>query len=355
VFSRAVVTASNDDPATVEVQLEEEGPLSLAYDLRFSEEERTTTLVDAEAGNLAGIGLALGGRYRIGRDLNEVRLSLHLPSLGRGGDTTASAFYLAEDFRLLREGGSFGTLQETEVQRGFQLQQTIHSSGRWTILGGFSFKNISSKARVLDHDLSGLQASLLRETRDNPLDAHRGAFLSLALEGGGGWTGSDFDYFRVFVQGFGARALGRDLTWAQGVRLGLARGLQDQLEQQVSVFGRSTELFRAGGPNSLRGFALDSVGPRGPRAGSRGGEALIVINQELRYRHPWGLGGAVFYDVGNVYARLQDVDFELRHSLGFGLRYESPIGLLRLDLGFPLNRRATDRPWQWFVSLGQAF
>ena len=339
VFSRAVVTADTSvEPAPVSIQLEEEGPLSVAYDVRFSQEERTTTLVDLEAGNLAGLGLALGGRYRIGRDLNEVRLSLHLQSLGRGGDTTASAFYKDEDFKLVREGGSFGVLDETEIQSGFQLQQTIHASGRWNVLGGFSFKNIRSKARTLDHDLSGLQASVLRESRDNPLDARRGAFLSLSAEGGGSWTLSDFEYFRVFFQGFGARELGHGLTWAQGLRLGLARGLEEQRDQQVSVFGRSTELFRAGGPTSLRGYALDSVGPPGPVRGvSRGGEALLVINQELRYPAPLGRGSR------RVLRRGQ----RLRAGRGHRLRASalarcraalaSPIGMLRLDVGFPLN------------------
>jgi translocation and assembly module TamA len=88
---------------------------------------------------------------------------------------------------------------------------------------------------------------------------------------------------------------------------------------------------------------------------SRGGEALLVLNQELRYLHPWGIGAAVFYDVGNVFARVQDIDLTLRHSVGAGLRYESPIGMLRLDVGFPLNPRPGDRAYQWFFALGQAF
>jgi outer membrane protein assembly complex protein YaeT len=356
VFSRAVVTAGHEEPATVNIELEENGPYNVSYDVRFSQEEHTTALVDAEAGNVAGLGLALGGRYRVGQNLNEVRLSLHLPSLGRGGDTTASGFYQAEDFKLVRENESFGVLDETEIQSGFQLQQAIHAGRRWTVLGGFSFKNIRSRARTLDHDVSGLQASLVRESRDNPLDARKGAFLSLSVQGGGKWTLSDFEYFRVFAQGFGARPISRDLTWAQGIRLGLARGLEAQRDQQVAVFGRSTELFQAGGPTSLRGYALDSVGPPGPAHGvSRGGEALLVLNEELRYLHPWGIGAAVFYDVGNVFARVQDIDFTLRHSIGAGLRYQSPIGMLRVDVGFPLNPRPTDRPVQWFFALGQAF
>jgi translocation and assembly module TamA len=81
----------------------------------------------------------------------------------------------------------------------------------------------------------------------------------------------------------------------------------------------------------------------------------VVVNQELRYLHPWGIGAAVFYDVGNVFARVEDIDFTLRHSIGAGLRYQSPIGMLRLDVGFPLNRRPTDRAFQWFFALGQAF
>jgi outer membrane protein assembly factor BamA len=355
VFSRVVVTASDEDPAVVDVRVEEQGPFSLAYDVRFSAEERATTLVDVEAGNLGGIGLAVGGRYRVGRDLRETRASVHLPSLGRGGDTTASVFQLSEDFRIVREGATGPVLEDTSVQKGLQLQQTIHSAGRWTVLGGFTFKNVSSQLTGLSHDLSGLQASVVRESRDNPLDARTGSFLSLSLEGGGGWTASDFDYFRLFAQGFGARALGRAFTWAQGYRLGLARGLEAQRDQQLSVFARSTELFHAGGPTSLRGYALDSVGPTGPHGFNPGGEALVVINQEIRYRHPWGVGGAVFYDVGNVFARVQDIGLDLRHSLGIGLRYDSPLGLLRLDIGFPLNPRPQDRRFQWFFALGQAF
>jgi outer membrane protein assembly factor BamA len=356
VFSRVVVTASDDEPAVVTIQVEEEGPLTAAYDVRFSQEERTTGLIDAEAGNLGGIGLSLGARYRVGRDIRESRASLHLPSLGALGDTTASAFYTAEDFILIREGGLGPALPDTEEQRGFQLQQTIHSSRRINVLAGFIYKTISSRERDFHHNISGLQASVLREGRDNPLDARNGSFVSISLEGGGKLTGSDFDYARFFVQGFGARPIGRSLTWAQGYRLGLASGLRQQRDEQVAVFGRSTELFHAGGPTSLRGFALDSVGPEGPVPGvSPGGEVLLVMNQELRYRHPWGIGAAVFYDVGNVFARVNDIDFTLRHSVGVGLRYESPIGLLRLDIGFPLNPRPQDRSFQWFFSFGQAF
>ncbi|HEX6737456.1 MAG TPA: BamA/TamA family outer membrane protein, partial [Vicinamibacteria bacterium] len=85
------------------------------------------------------------------------------------------------------------------------------------------------------------------------------------------------------------------------------------------------------------------------------GEALLVLNQELRYRHPLGVGVAVFWDAGNVFEHVEDFGPKLRHAVGAGLRYESPVGLLRFDLGVPLNRRRGDSSFQWFISLGQAF
>ena len=70
---------------------------------------------------------------------------------------------------------------------------------------------------------------------------------------------------------------------------------------------------------------------------------------------PGGAGAAVFYDAGNVFVLPSDLSLDLRHSLGTGLRWDSPIGLLRLDLGFPLARREGEKAYRLFFSLGQAF
>jgi len=128
IFSRAVVTATEDEPATIQVQVEEKGPFTVAYDLRFSSQERATTLVDAEAGNIGGVGLAIGGRYRIGRYLQEQRGSLHFPSVGRAGDFTASVFRQQDNYVLGPNGLQPGAPGPpfTETQQGFDLQQTVH-------------------------------------------------------------------------------------------------------------------------------------------------------------------------------------------------------------------------------------
>ena len=160
--------------------------------------------------------------------------------------------------------------------------------------------------------------------------------------------GSDLTFIKGFAQSFISRSFGTSLTWSQGYRLGLATGFNGQNLVR-------SERFTAGGANSLRGFETDSVGPRDVFGDPTGGQAVVILNQELRLHHKSGLGAAFFYDGGNVFASVRDMSFDLRHVLGGGIRYASPVGLLRLDLGFPLFPEADEKSYQLFFSFGQAF
>lgn len=347
LFSRVAVSASPGNPATVTVAVVEGDRLIAGYLLGYSQEDRGTAQLDAEARNLLGAGLSAGGRFRFGKDVGEVSGFLKLPSLGRAGNLTASAFRVDED---LHAGGDT-RVRNNRVLAGFQLQQTLRLGDRWDLLSEYRFKRsiLTSPffTEPFTDDVASLDASLIRDTRDSVLDARRGRFLSLSLEYSPAFLGSDFTFVKGFAQAFTARSMGRALTWAQSYRLGLAYGFGGQ--RLVSF-----ERFRAGGANSLRGFATDAVGPRS-RGQPAGGEAAVVLNQELRYHHHSGLGAAVFFDAGNVFRSAGEITLELRHSLGAGLRYASPVGLLRLDVGFPLGREPGEPSHRVFVSLGQAF
>jgi outer membrane translocation and assembly module TamA len=189
----------------------------------------------------------------------------------------------------------------------------------------------------------------LRNTRDDVLDPRRGRFLGLNLELSPRVVGSDAPFVKGYAQADVARSFADDsFTWAQSYRLGLAWGFEGE---PVIPFER----FYAGGAGSLRGFGTNEVGPRSPLGDPTGGEAVLILNEELRYRHRSGLGAVVFYDLGNVFARVRDVSFDLRHTLGGGLRWASPVGLLRIDVGLPLDREDGEKPWRLFFGLGQAF
>src|SRR6185436_20863257 len=108
------------------------------------------------------------------------------------------------------------------------------------------------------------------------------------------------------------------LVWAQSYRLGLATDLPGRIV---------TERFFAGGSYTIRGLEKDQAGPKLPDGTPVGGEALFVLNQELRFPIWEWFGGAVFYDAGNVYSSVGNFDpLDLRHAIGVGLRLNSPFG-----------------------------
>jgi outer membrane protein assembly factor BamA len=361
VFSRVTASVSDDDPATVTVTVEEGPRLTAHYEVSYQEKEGIDEVVrgkgrvdvDADVHNLFGRGLRLGARFGQGVDLQDVSVDTNLPALWRQ-DLTLSLSSQVD--RLALNPLDPQSSKNTRRQRGVQLRGQTDLAPRWTLQYGYRFRHNELEGELLDvrFDVGGLDAAVLNDTRDNVLDPRRGRFLSLAVEYAPTWGGLDF----TFVKGLGkaalAHPLGGGLTWAHSYQLGLAHGFRGQR----LIF---TERFNAGGGNSVRGFGKDRLGPLSPPLpdGTRqplGGQSVIVINQELRYHHQRsGLGGVVFYDAGNVFALRPSLD--LRHALGFGLCWESPVGPLRLDLGFPLRPRADrdEKSPQLHFSIGQAF
>jgi outer membrane translocation and assembly module TamA len=116
----------------------------------------------------------------------------------------------------------------------------------------------------------------------------------------------------------------------------------------------------------VRGFALDQLGSASvldQNGVSNGGNGLVVFNAELRMPI-WkkkSLGGVVFVDTGNVFATIADIDLkQLRTAVGFGARWKSPIGPLRLDFAWKLNpimfgNGTRESGFAWYVTIGQAF
>jgi outer membrane protein insertion porin family len=108
----------------------------------------------------------------------------------------------------------------------------------------------------------------------------------------------------------------------------------------------------------VRGFALDSLGrPDTIKDGFPiGGNGETIFNAELRSPVRKGLQGVGFVDTGNVFAHAVDIDLlALRTAIGFGLRYKSPVGPIRFDMGFKVRPETGERRSAWFITFGQAF
>jgi len=222
--------------------------------------------------------------------------------------------------------------------------------------------------------LSGFSGGMSRDTRDDVLDPERGTFVSaegtIAARALGGQVG----FLKSYAQGLWFRRLParKRIVFASRIALGLADGFPREVTstdlegQPVTVTVEdlpASERFFAGGDTTIRGFALDTVGAPNtisPSGFPRGGNGLLLVNGELRVP-VWGdVGAAMFIDGGNVFDRVTEMDLsELRGSVGFGVRYKSPIGPIRFDIGFKLDRHEIGGTLEgrraFHFSIGQAF
>jgi outer membrane protein assembly factor BamA len=215
--------------------------------------------------------------------------------------------------------------------------------------------------------LSTLSASYARDTRDFVLDAHKGIYQSFQLDFNPSWLGSNASFARFLGQVAHYKNIGAGIIWANSVRLGL--------EHQIgNSFVPLSEEFFTGGASTLRGFPLNGAGPqRTVKACSNpadpstctliqaptGGNQLLLLNSELRMPLPFkkGLGVVAFYDGGNAFERVGFQSFFDKYSntVGGGLRYSTPVGPIRIDIGHNLSPIPGIKATQIFVTLGQAF
>jgi outer membrane protein assembly factor BamA len=223
---------------------------------------------------------------------------------------------------------------------------------------------------VLDQDrrvrLSTVSGTLIRDTRDKPLDAHRGVFSTLDL----GITPTAFGSSANFAKLFGQYAFYKpvhSMVFANSLRLGLAVPF-------AGSFVPTSQLFFSGGGTTLRSFPIDEAGPQRlvpfcdvlqNQTGCVnvtvpvGGRQLFILNSELRFplHINKSLGGVVFYDGGNVYSAINIRNFvdNYTNTVGIGLRYATPIGPVRIDIGRNLNPVPGINPTQYYITIGQAF
>jgi outer membrane protein insertion porin family len=301
-------------------------------------------------------------------------------------DQRVAGYYIDPNFRWSKWGATTSILAErdeenpvysSQVENGsVQLQRFLDQKKHDVFFLRYSFSQtdltrILIPQLVLPQDqhvrLSTIAANVTRDTRDNPLDAHKGVLESIELDFNDTKLGSSVNFAKLNAQAAYYRPTFHNIVWANSIRIGLA---QPYSNSRVPL----SEAFFTGGGNSLRGFPLDGAGPQRSvqvcSSGSStdcsyiqvpsGGNELLLLNSEARIPLSGikdGLGLAVFYDGGNVFPTIGFHDFTslYTNNVGLGLRYATPVGPVRIDLGHNLNPVAGVKSTQYFVSIGQAF
>ncbi|MBN1566934.1 MAG: translocation/assembly module TamB domain-containing protein [Acidobacteria bacterium] len=363
------LSAKNADTKTkdvrIQVRVREIRPYRLQYGLFYDTDRGMGGILEAENRNFLGQASDLGLKLRYDTNLKEGRLFFYQPFVTKIHlKTDVSAFFQRETrkaFEANRIG--FSLFQEKTLPKSYRMDYGYrYDHVRWE---GLPPDPTIFQASV---PVARLVGTLTRDTRDSILDATRGEFSSHSLEFGPSWLGSEIGFTRYYGQYFRYVPLDKflmkptkekqkqtapaRLVYAGALRLGL-----------TSAFNRkeviSPERFFAGGGTTLRGFDQDMLGPlQTLEDGTKrplGGEALLLFNNEIRFPIFGILHGVAFLDVGNVYPRISDFNFNIRKSAGAGLRIKVKYIPLRFDYGFKLDRKPGESRGAFFFSIGQAF
>jgi outer membrane protein insertion porin family len=303
--------------------------------------------------------------------------------------TTAGVLFTGIVEQAIRSSFNFAR-QEARAEAGLQLSPRYSLSGRYAFQRTqlFDERFTTTDATIIDRlfpqiRLSMFSGSFIRDSRDDLADTSRGTLLTVTSDLAARVVGSEVGFVKTYVETFAFHRLptARRAILAFGFRVGAANGFPTEVTLTDSsgqpVLGPDglplvtvtdalpiSQRFFAGGDTTVRGFALDRLGDEStisPSGFPTGGNGVIILNGEMRVNVTGPLQAVGFVDAGNVVARVSDLNLgNVRPTAGLGVRFRSPVGPIRLDLGFKLDRRELapgrlERRSIWHVSLGQAF
>lgn len=255
-----------------------------------------------------------------------------------------------------RTAASSVSLTYTNEFQSYQVSQLALDTPSFApILISLGLDPLNGTARGL---LSSADFDYHRSTTDNSLNARRGYTIDGHLEQAGKLLKGDYDFVETIVEGRFYLALGQRAVVAvkaRGGSIGTPRG--DNLK--VPFYRR----YWLGGATSLRGWGRFEVAPL-HKGLPIGGHTMVESSAELR-APVWGnLSAVLFADAGNVWNNAWDFNLsDLRYDVGPGLRYLTPIGPIRVDVGYQLKQipgllvrgKPEARRYRFHFSIGQAF
>ena len=378
-----LTTKKTDEPDAVDLLVDiREGPTgSFSIGAGYSSGDKFLFNTSVGEKNLFGLGQSLSASFDIGSTRQDFVLSFTEPYLY---DTPLSlgfdAFNTRRDY-LDSGGNTTFTSQDSgfSTRTSYPLRRLGLPFWRTAVTDPFSERSEWSYAPIIqytrvgmNYDLSrnkiygldpsapieiqqekgsswtsALTPNLMYDSRDHFFNPTEGTFSNLSMKIAG--LGGDNRFLKNDLRVRWYHPLLRDPNWGGTYALGVggtlgygigfvkrADGLKD-----LPLFER----YFPGGMNSVRGFKDRSLGPQ-EGGDVVGGDKQAIVNLELLFPiyEQYGLRGVTFFDMGQAFGQSESISFgAFRRSVGFGGRWLSPFGPIRVELGFPLNKKPGDQ------------
>lgn len=335
----------NGDFVPMEISVVEGKQRSVGFGLNYTTSLGPGLTAEWEDRNILGEGQKLGFRSNIWQKLQQANVSYVIPDFGRQNQNLIWMI----DYERERT--------KSFVENSLSLSGTIERklNDNLRISYGGMYKRLRSQHSDFNgvFDLIKIPLQLRWSNADSILEPTKGGTIQLKMVPSLQIFHPQFAYSINTFTGHYYHSLTEDKRHVLAMKF-----------MAGTIFGASRneipppERFYAGSEATLRGYRYLTVSPLGIHHKPLGGRSILVYSVELRNRIGKDFGLVFFYDIGNVYKRaLPNVSKEgFRQSAGLGIRYYTPIGPLRLDVAFPLNkRRHIDNSLEVYFSIGQSF
>jgi outer membrane protein insertion porin family len=349
------------DPfADVEVTLRERKPWHLDFGLGYSNADGARGFIELGHDNVFGTGASVSIRQRLSAGGESTIWAERTDVLGRMPFVLGTPWWVDADI-----------FQESSAQLGYDLAQYgiwvgahrdffpesirgLRGDVRYR-LESVRYSNVDPTLAISDvtpgrQFISSVTPVLTLDRRDEPLDPTRGSLHQISVEAGTRFLGSDVEFVKGRLETRWFFNWPPPTVIAVAGRLGLA-----------APYGGTPALaiqdrFFAGGAATVRGFREDRLGPLDARGNPTGGNATAILNLEWRFPIWRWFGGALFVDSGTVTPEISGLNVDaLRTGAGGGLRIKTPVGPIRLDVGYALQPIPGESRTHFYLTLGNPF
>ncbi len=337
----------------VTIQIVEGKPGSVDMGIGFAEVDGIRGLLDVSYRDMFRRGHRAGIRLRAGQLRRSGTISYTLPWVGPYRANLRMRLLMEREDLVSYDRET--TAAEVGIRRALSRNVVLNVTYR---LERNRFPRLPPDITPIDErqriNVGSILTSLIRDTRDNPFAPRRGTILGASYEQGARALASQVQFGKAIAQVAGFHAVRRSVVVAAKVQGGRAQRLFKSPDVPIS------ERFFVGGQTTIRGYSLDSVGVPGETLTSTGapdgGDVMLLGNFEVRMGGREGLGLVLFVDAGNVWNQVSTIGVsDFRVGAGPGLHYGTPIGPIRLDLGYKVDRRKNEEPYRVHFTIGHTF
>lgn len=354
LFSSMLITQGTSDPTTgalpMEIQVTEAKQRSVAGGVSYTTARGIGGVAEWEHRNVRGMGERVNVHATVWKDTQDGRVSYILPDFKKRHQ---DLIFLAEAEHEITEGYTESSLSASAIidnKISNRLKVSYGAMYKWTSIHDTDNDGI--------FNLFKIPLQVRWTTANSLLDPTSGYSLNLKTAPTLQFKFPHFFYCPTTLTGTFYKPLTDDHRFVLAGKL-IAGTIFGSSRHEIPP----SERFYAGSENTLRGYKYLTVSPLNHKNKPRGGRSLLVLSLEARIRLTERFGIVGFYEIGNVYKQsIPDLYHEQLQSAGVGLRYHTPIGPIRFDLAFPLNRRNKhhshkkfDSPFEAYMSIGQSF